>query len=501
MALTIVKQPDDYAYSGNPITLEIVPSSVFTDNVMGTLMQVSLDVSATDALAGNTVTFSFNNQSITYTCVDPYIDNDAANTFPPRSGVAIATWKNALVSAFAKNFFFVRHFQVISLVADIITLKCLVPTTDFNITTTIASAPVAIVTSGVLPSVLDNYEITCDIESQYTTDSTTTRDTIAVKPATVSPYHALFFLEKILDARLKPTLPSATTPHQNYTQFRQFFLRFAEKYGNPAQEHKTNVVSPTFILKGNTDWLFLQQVVGYDLSDYLLSFLTNQPNEKNISIEQPEYLYFFNKALTGDKRLYVQVYWDDGTDTSHSVATITFAPNELWVLPCSWADLGITNGSHSPTKWKVSLATYNFSGFLSYYSNIQTFILDNQCDGRYLIFQNNRGGMDTVRIKEDKTIQNLKIEKENLQRIWRKDSFAATEVYRKSTTEIFKVQSGIINTEHAKWFAEIFESKYVWEIDPLGIYIPILINNDSVQIIDSSTDLQNIIFEYQHAID
>jgi hypothetical protein len=501
MALTIIKQPDDYAYSGNPITLELVPSSIFTDNITGTLMQVSIDVSTTDALAGNTVTFSFNNQSITYTCTDTYVDDDAANTFPSRSGVAIATWKISLVSAFSKNFFFVRNFKLISLVADIITLECLVPTTDFDITTNIAAATVAIVTAGVLPSVPDNYEIICDIESQFTTDSTTTRDTIAVKPATVAPYHAMFFLEKILDARLKPTLPSATTPHQNVTQFRQFFLRFAEKYGNPAQEHKTYVSEPSWVIKGNTEWLFLQQVPGYDLSDYLLSFLTNQPLEKNISIEQPEYLYFFNKAFTGAKRLHVQVFWDDGTDTQHSVATITLDSNQLWVLPCGWSDLGIANGTLQPLKWRVSLSTYSGSSWASYYSNIQTFTLDNQCDGRYLIFQNNRGGMDTVRIKEDKTIQNLKVEKESLKRIWRKDPFAATEVYRKSTTEIFKVQSGIINTEHAKWFAEIFDSKYVWEIDPLGIYIPILINTDSVQITDGSTDLQNIIFEYQHAID
>lgn len=503
MPLTIVTQPKEYNYSNDPITFEVVPSDAFLNEVSGVLMTQQIDLSGSNATAGDTITFSFNNQAITFTCVVAYAPTDEANTFPELNGALVDDWQTDFTNALFSNFFFAKNFKLISIINNLMKLECQQHSADFDISHTLTGgANVTLITQGVLPSTPDNYEIVCDIRSNVMGASEETTDSIAIKPSTTTPYHAIFHLENILDARLK-SIPPSVGIHQATSLHRRFYMAFAEKYGNPAIEKAANVTNPYIVIKGGTDWVFIQESIAYDLSDYLRSFLTNQPSTKKTAVESPEYLYFYNKNFNGNLILHVVIEWTGGSTTTHNAATIPMTDNQMWVIPCGSNQLGIVHPvfpTKKPLKWQVSLAEYGFFGFNNHYSNVQTYDATNQCEGKNLMFANNRGGMDTIRVHDSLTQYSIKSQSERLQRVWRKDTFAAVEIYRKTSVKVFKVKTVLLDKTEAEWLSEIFQSKNVWETSETGTYIPIVINSESVQLTDGIGDLFNIEFEYQYAI-
>ena len=496
MALTIVTQPDNYNYSGNPVTLEVVPGATYTSGVTGTKMVVEFNITAAAPVAGQKVKFSFNAQSVEFTFTDTYSITDAADTCPTKGSLTDLQWKVALLGAFFNNYFFAKHFQN---VGGSIQIRCVEDSDDFTITTNATGAVVTVITAGVLPSVPDNYEIVCDVYSNRLDESASTlKASLSVKPPTTDPYHVAFYLEKILDSLLSVAPPTATTPYKVYDRYCRFDLNFAEKYGMPAVERAVNIVSVKYALKGKGNWLTMQ-AGGWSLNDNLGNFLTNAPNGMDVDAIAPQYLTFFNKTLIGELKLYVQVLWEDGSTSNHAVSNLDMTPNEMWVVPCGWSQLGITNGTLQPKHYIVSLAQYAAGVFSSHYTN-QRIYYPKSCEGKYIVFHNQKCGIDTVKISDRVTIA-IKSEKELLKRVWRMDSWPATEVYRKSSTKMIKAYTMPTDIVGAEWLMELALSKYVWEYTESGQYIPIIINTDSFQITDSKDDLFVLNFEYQQAIE
>jgi hypothetical protein len=506
MPITIIQQPSKYSYSGNPITFEIEPSTVFTDGIVGTLMVLNLAFDLATADEANKIIFSTNFEKITFTFVNNYTATDAADTLPTKGNLDTEQWILAIVNALFSNSFFVKNYALKILQTTFIQLQAKKHTSNFTITTNVLNLDVTVHTQGVPPSVPANYEIVCDINSNFYGSNNVDVDTIAVIPSSTTPYYCYFMLEKILEARLKLQLPKFITTQKLETHHRRFYLNYAEKYGNPAVERATNVLEPVTVIMGSSDWFFLEQLrnanINFDLSDYLLSFKTLQLEYKKTDLDQPEFLVFYNKDYTGSLKLFVRVQWDTGSLTTHIIETIALQPNEMWCVAAGWEQLGIVHPNFpnkQPATWEVSLAVFAAFGFNGHQTNVQKYVNSYKCDATFLIFLNSQGGFDTVRLTTQRIKKGLKIEKETLKRIWRKDSFPATEIYRKSNTKTFKVETGIIERDYAEYMSELFEAKHVFEINK-GIYIPIIISSDTVQIIDGGDDLYNVSFDYQHAI-
>jgi hypothetical protein len=504
MPLTIIKEPSTYVYSQDPITLVLAPSNVYTNNIEGVKMVIGIDLNNSNALAGQKLELVFNSQSITYTCVNDYVPTDEANTFPSKGNLSLQEWINPyLRNALASNYFFLKHFKLLASGDGILRIKCVDDTTNFTVITDITGATVSVLTQGILPSKPENYEVLCDLVSSALDGSVT--DTIiaslSLKPSPIAPYHIQMYLEEFVDSPLYLSPLSIEEPQKLYTNHRFYYAQFTEKYGSPAQEKMTYVSSPFIGLKGSSDWIFMQQVNNYTLGDYLNSFLTNQPSPKKTNGSNPEFLYFFNKDYQDTLKVYVKVYWIGGSATTHTVWDVPAAPNQQWVIPCAWKDLKIVHPNFPkkvPYRYEVSLASWGFFGFNAHYTNIQVFDID-FCDKKALLFENSKGGIDTLQIL-DRPQLNIKSDKELLKRVWRKEPKASTAVYRKSSSKIFKAQTGMVDRSHMLWLEDLATAQNVWEYIN-GIYIPVIINTDSIQMSELQQDLYNISFDYQYAID
>jgi hypothetical protein len=505
MPLAVINIPDEVSYSKEPILLSLKASNVFTDALEGLVMKLSIAFQG-GIVAGKKIEFVINGQKMTFTCVDNYTQTDMANTFPSQGALTFQEWYVLFLGAILTNYS-ANHkikFSGLNLGAQQLTFATIEPTTDFSIITDIVDATVTIEEVGIIPYA-PVYEIVAELEvnTEGVNDSRVITE-LSVVPETSDPYKSDFYLEKFLDEVLIIEPPRLTVPHQDKNRYKRFFIRYTERYGEPLWARLLRVADVKWVLKGGFDWLFKQQV-NANIVDYLGSFLTSQPSEKQIGKNQPEYLYFFNNTQTRTVKLYVRVSWTGGSVTTHPLSDIALEPKEMHVLPVAWQHLGIQHPNFpekEPIWYEVSLAVYSFLGFNNHFTNVQKYIIADQCDARYLIFQNKRGGMDTIRVLDNKSQHIISTKKDTFLRVWHRDTFAQTVNYNRKSSSSFKVQTGVIDRPHATWLAELFESDYIWEIDKVsGIYIPIIITTDKVTIIDGEDDLYDIQFEFQYAIE
>jgi hypothetical protein len=506
MPLDVIKQPDSVSYSQEPILLSLKASNVFTDAVEGRVMKISITFDG-GIVAGKKIIFTINGEKITFTAVDNYVQTDMADTFPAQGALSFSAWYPSFASAVASNYFYSHRLAPpsVDFGNQKLTFTTLLPTTDFVLSTDIANATYNLEQTGIVPY-LPIYEIIVQLESntEGVNDSHIVAE-LAVVPETSGDFKAEFYLEKFLQQELTIEPPTITTIHEDKKRFKRFFILYTEKYGEPAQERLINVLNEVkYVVKGGFDWVFKQQVMP-NIADYLGSFLTSQPSEKRIGKKQPEYLYFFNNTATQTVNLYVKVQWIGGSFTTHTLDTIELTPKSMTVLPVSWQHLNIVHPNFpekEPLWYEVSLAIFSIFGFNGHFTNVQKYIVADQCDARFLIFQNKRGGMDTIRILDNKAQHIISSKKETLLRIWHRDSFAQSVTFNRKTYNIFKVQTGPIDRLAAVWLQDLFASDYVWEIDTItGIYIPVIINTDNLTIIDGKEDLFDIQFEFQYAIE
>ncbi len=505
MPITVLNQPDAVSYSKEPILLRLQASDIFSEGIDGLAMKISIAFQG-GIIAGKKIIFIINSEKITFTCVDNFTQTSMADTFPSQGALPFDEWQPSFISAIFSNYFFNHRIKLSAIDNNnqILTFQTVAATTDFLITTDISNAAITVVEVGIVP-ILPIYELITEINAN--TEGVNDNQIIAelsVVPETLSPYKTDFYFEKFLDEILTIQPPTVSIPHQDKNRYKRFYATYTEKYGEPAQERLIQVIEPKYVIKGGFDWLFKQQV-NANIEDYLGSFLTSQPAEKKIGRGQSEYLYFFNNTETRTVKLHVRVSWSGGSVTTHAPSDIALEPKQMHVLPVSWQHLGIQHPNFpekEPLWYEVSLAVYSFFGFNNHFTNVQKYIVADQCDARYLLFQNKRGGMDTIRILDNKAQHIVSTKKETLLRVWHRDSFAQTVNYNRKSSSSFKVQTGVIDRPHAIWLAELFESDYVWEIDAVsGIYIPAIITTDKVTIIDGEDDLYDIQFEFQYAIE
>src|SRR5699024_1526775 len=131
-------------------------------------------------------------------------------------------------------------------------------------------------------------------------------------------------------------------------------------------------------------------------------FLTWQPNNKRVTPDQQEYLYYLttNQAYT---TLYMhgQATFSDGTTADIPSKSIIGATDKLCIIPVGYGQLGLADLDATKTVKKYSICVNKSADptALENRSEDRTYVLDHQYykHTRYFLYQNSLGGFETLR--------------------------------------------------------------------------------------------------------
>jgi hypothetical protein len=210
-----------------------------------------------------------------------------------------------------------------------------------------------------------------------------------------------FQVQELLDSYLEYHVPAVgqRTITRADSLFRRFKLEYAEVFGTPPVPGAATVLSENYVLKGGLD--FYEQGPSTFLQSYqpaVMPFLTWQPNDKVVALDQPEFLY--HQVLNAGVDEFVVralVRYSDGSSLAREVATVSDVQRyEVYCLPAGFAQLGLADvAGKQVTSWDVFVT--DGAGVLL--SEKRHYLLDRRpLRRRYLLFNTSLGGMATYAV-------------------------------------------------------------------------------------------------------
>lgn len=284
-----------------------------------------------------------------------------------------------------------------------------------------------------------------------------------------------------------------------YTQISEgFYYRFFYKYFDGVS-----------IVKSEVDTLYSKTILNTELTDiqYKLYkknnfslykdiidrkfFLTLQPRQKLISVNQPERLFFIHASNhDSEELLYLKariIY----TNRQSLISTGSFDNRVTDVLEIKTDYFSLNlNTFDSDSDPIIEYSVWLEDSLNSVISEEFTYIIDRRVfnNERFIIFRNRLGGYDCVRCFGNKSID------------FEFEHTIANSVlhYQKTSTdatEIHKLNTGYISVDANKYIQEIFESQEVYEIDNDTFYF-IILKNDKTEAFADDKFIYNQTFEY-----
>ncbi|OUJ71988.1 SprB repeat-containing protein, partial [Hymenobacter crusticola] len=211
----------------------------------------------------------------------------------------------------------------------------------------------------------------------------------------------VFQVEELLDDYLGWHVPAVGDVYVRLATplFRRFYLKYAELYGDPPVRAATQVLTQHMVLRGGlSSYEHVAQTYQDVYRPAVQPFLTWQPNQKPVALDQPEYLYFLVDSAATSLQLWVRWFYDDGTNAERNVATHTgLSRYEVHCLPAGYLQLGLNNAEQADRHIeRYQVWVTDSDGVLR--SEVRHYLLDRRpvLQRRYLVFANSLGGMDTV---------------------------------------------------------------------------------------------------------
>lgn len=240
-------------------------------------------------------------------------------------------------------------------------------------------------------------------------------------------------------------------------------------------------------------------------------FLTNRPLTKKVLRDQQEFLYYLHTDTHfGDgisMSIKATLYWTDGsTPTVVTKFTPTISLGNMYLIPAGFGQLNLAadEASAGKTIAKYEVYLYSTTPSAGNVTNVYTYEVDQVVctDSRYFLFLNSLGGMDTIHCRVVEEYQ-VAVETTRVERSI-PDGYAVSDgqffELDKKVTRKFKVTTGLLSKAERLYLRELFLSSKVLEITD-SQYLPVILNNNSVQLHKGPADMQSITFDYEYAFD
>lgn len=325
-----------------------------------------------------------------------------------------------------------------------------------------------------------------------------------------------FDVRNILDTVLTPQLPVENIQRQT-EQFKRFYLRFFERYGDPEQNGSFTQVQESYLLLGG---LSKQEYArGNFFGNYFQNgpFYTWQPRSKTIYPDQPEYLTFVVNSFDYTAfEVLARLYYiaEDGTETSQEITLFTQSDvkkYEVYCFPVGPNQLYLSGyNCQQLDRYMIYCQSAGPPGGENVVSEEREYILDYRANpySRYFLFQNSLGGWDTL-VTSGRAEQRVSITTQALQRYLPPEHSPLepeSDILSRTATPETRLSAGYQSREMMQAAQDFLVSKMVYlvggvRLRRMGVRLrritPIEIDVRSVTVDDEDENLQSFSFSYQ----
>ena len=317
---------------------------------------------------------------------------------------------------------------------------------------------------------------------------------------------SLFDIHAVLDQFVESNFPTFNQSVITRCDklIKRYFIRYYERFGLNVTEQKILTSSTKSALMGETTFEFFNQ--NKNIFTYFTtskSFLTWQPNEKNITPEQHEFLYFpiVDGATTSIKSK-VDIFYSDGSsdlDTEIQVKDTTKV-DEIYIIPVGFDQVvkGVSAGAKTVVQYDIKVtdqADTVISELRRYYIYKKTHL-----ETEYILFRNSIGAYETLRITGD-IVKGLDITKLFFQTVLPSD-------YSLNDPEF--TEFNVVGRENQVWstghmtkaelehLQEFLLSESRFQISG-SAYLPITLKTQKMKFFKTPDDLFAMTFEFNPA--
>lgn len=234
-------------------------------------------------------------------------------------------------------------------------------------------------------------------------------------------------------------------------------------------------------------------------------FLTWQPNNKRVTPDQQEYLYYLttNQAYT---ILYIHgmVTFTDGTTAIIPSKSIAGATDKLCIVPVGYTQLALADIDPEKVVKKYSIWVNKSADptALENRSEDRTYILDHQYykHARYFLYQNSLGGFETLRCT-GKFTDKIEVLQQEGQRVLPANYGPNQASYFPYGTRYdygMEANAGALDAESKRHLIEFLISEHRYEILPEG-FVAIRLLKDKEDLVKDYETMPEFEFEYKYA--
>lgn len=532
MAVSLITSFPSVVLNEVPIPIKITSSSYVQSIGSDSETQFIFENAPTD---GDTMTVSWTDrdgvdQSVTMTCkTNPdesgyqFHDNDA--------GLSLSDYfQNILIPDWERNYLFARDFEFeYTTFVDggvdhyIVRLKSRW-NGDLGITNDSSSGVDDSVTNGSAPSYLTNYRILVDVYQEDVYDSDEYHPLLAslekLPVQDGSSASATFFIHELLqNDKLEPELPDygQTSFKEGSRALKRFFLKYAERYGDPAQVKKYSKSTVAVALRGKLEFPEHDGINTFSNNFRGSRFLTRQPDPKSVTPDQKEFLYWISAGgqtvSTINMELAATLYFDDNSNATYIIDSVPMSENKLYYVPAGFKQLNLDqqNASKKVVRYELYLKEQNVSGTIS---PKRTYIVDRSFhpNERHFLFENMLGGFDTLRTtgrQTDTFDVEKSIEKRPVDHQPDKEQ-GYYFVNKARGRNSYEVSTGYKSKEYLDYLRECLKSGHVYLIqednylanyEQGGLFVPVIIEPDSFELYTDEDGIHALTFTYREAFD
>jgi hypothetical protein len=333
-----------------------------------------------------------------------------------------------------------------------------------------------------------------------------------------------FNLSDHLNSHLNVKFPSSYmggTPFLCSETCKRFFVIYKEIYGEPPV-NQTFTIGPSgamdpdnpthsyisYILKAAFSQINNRILPSNQLSNYVWgnpSFLSTYPKERDVRIQQPEYLYMCLDRTYIQLRLKLETTLEDGTIVTDLLPAvpINYAKGSVICFPVNYSGSAMYNKLNAGTATKFSVYAIEnadpdtpVSDIIIYYPKYET--LKEQ---KVILYDNSLGGVDTFVFKNHEFTSEF--DSEYSSRFYYTDD--ATNLGEEIQTnvskkDVVKVYSGFLSQDKMAALDDFFLSKHKVLYDfNKNLFIPIKVKSAKVSKHKSNRNLNYCEFEYVHS--
>jgi len=293
----------------------------------------------------------------------------------------------------------------------------------------------------------------------------------------------------------------------------RYRIKYFEYYGATPQYHTVKYSSWAYCLQGRVSQLRLASLLQFGLTFYTYlynsqKFLTFAPREKLVSTKQRELLYFYVRKPISVIRLMAKASYTDGTTSADTLVASKIdhvSHNKDLVLEIFAGYSASTLADLDPLKTIAKYQIWLTDSAYTPISEVRTYIVDQRYSEfeRYFMYRNKIGVYEMLRAT-GQAYANLKTEKGFIKTPLPADYDITERSLKQASVEktvVFTQNSGLIeDISTINYISEFLESSDVYYCDNKFAY-PVTIYDGSFRLFEDALGVYSFEFDYEFAVE